>query len=95
MAAGSAGRSGMEHGAWRGLLTAMGWPYFVIRAQEWRKAAGITVPRGSDPKQATIRVVRALLPTLELVPDGCRVPHDGIADAAGLALAALGGKVRR
>lgn len=87
MNAGVAGRLGIEHGLWRMLLSAHGIPYEVLSPKEWRKRAGITVPKGSDPKAATIARVGALLPGLDLVLPGCRVAHDGLADAAGLALA--------
>ena len=90
MNAGVAGRLGIEHGLWRMLLSAHGVPYEVLAPKEWRKRAGIVVPKGGDPKAATIARVGALLPGLELVVPGCRVAHDGLADAAGLALAGGG-----
>lgn len=87
MSAGVAGHIGMEAGIWRALLTAWGWPYEVLRPQDWRKRAGITVGKGGDPKAATIAHVGRLLPGLDLYPGRKRVPHDGLADAAGMALA--------
>lgn len=90
MTAGTAGRLGIEHGAWRTLLACHGVPYEVLRPQAWRKRAGIVVPKGGDPKAATVARVRALLPGLDLTPGQVRTPHDGLADAAGLALAGGG-----
>ena len=87
MPASVAGRHGMEHALWRMLLAAHAVPYEVLRPQDWRKRAGITVAKGGDPKAATIAVVRARLPGLDLVPPRCSKAHDGLADAAGLALA--------
>lgn len=88
---GSSGQlSGMHVGAWLGLLAALGWPYRIERPQAWRKAAGIVVPKGADPKGATISTVMARLPDLDLTPGRIASPHTGIADAAGMALAARG-----
>lgn len=88
--ASSGQRSGMHVGAWLGLLSALGWPHEIIRAQAWRKLAGIVVSKGGDPKAATLSAVMARVPDLDLMPGAVRTPHDGIADAAGLALAARG-----
>jgi len=88
--ASSGQRSGMHVGAWLGLLAALGWPYEVIRPQSWRRLAGIVVPAKGDPKAATLSAVMARIPDLDLMPGAVRTPHDGIADAAGLALAARG-----
>lgn len=87
MNAGTAGRLGIEHGCWRTLLACHGVPYEVLRPQVWRKRAGIVVPQKGDPKVATVARVRALLPGLDLTPGRVTTPHDGLADAAGLALA--------
>ncbi len=123
--AGVAGRMGMDHMAWRMLLTVYGIPYEVLTGNGWRKRAGITIPtkrkvlkpdcsrRGFTGeydkaavvaykarvkkaatdhkkalKQASILHVSRLLPGLDLTPDRFRVPHDGLADAAGMAIAA-------
>jgi len=80
-------RTGANYGRICGVVGALGWPLHVWRPQAWRKAAGITVGRGSDPKAATIAAVSARLPEVDLLPGRCRKPHDGIADAAGIALA--------
>lgn len=87
MKASVAGRLGMEHALWRMLLAAHGVPYEVVAARDWRRRAGIVVGKGCDPKAATIAAVRARLPGLELVPARGSKAHDGLADAAGLALA--------
>jgi len=90
MSAGVAGRSGMEHACWRMLCAVHGVPYEVLAAKTWRKRAGIVVPRSSQPrkaaKAATIAKIRSLLPDLDLMPGAKRTAHDGLADAAGMAL---------
>lgn len=80
-------RTGANYGRICGVVEALGWPLHVMRPQAWRREAGISVPRGSDPKSATIAAVSARLPDVDLLPGRARKPHDGIADAAGLALA--------
>jgi hypothetical protein len=79
-------RTGANYGRICGVVGALGWPLHVVRPQAWRRAAGITVGRGSDPKAATIAAVSARLPEVDLLPGRCRKAHDGIADAAGIAL---------
>lgn len=81
-------RSGIGVGVWLGLLAALGWPCELAAPRAWRRAAGITVPKGGDPKAATLTVVLRRLPDLDLTPGRITVPHSGIYDAAGLALAA-------
>jgi len=88
MAASTAGRHGIEHGAWRGILAGLGWAHLVLSAQQWRPLARIKGPRSRDTKAATIAHVDALLPGLDLRPGKCTTDHDGLADAAGMALAA-------
>ena len=90
MPAGVAGRSGIEHGIWRALCAAHGWPVWLMGAKAWRKQAGIAGASGGDPKAETIAHVGRRLPGLDLYPPGKRIAHDGLADAAGMALAALG-----
>jgi crossover junction endodeoxyribonuclease RuvC len=80
-------RLGANFGRICGVVESLGWSVEYFRPREWRKRAGITIPRGGDPKAATIAAVSARLPEVDLIPGRLRVPHDGIADAAGLALA--------
>ena len=79
--------TGLNYGRILGAVETMGWPLHVLRAREWRKLAGITIGKGADPKAATIAEVSRRLPDLDLTPGRCRVAQDGIADAAGMALA--------
>ena len=79
--------TGLNYGRILGAVEAIGWPLHVLRAREWRKLAGITIGKGADPKAATIAEVSRRLPDLDPTPGRCRVAQDGIADAAGMALA--------
>ena len=86
---GSIFKTGHQFGIWCGILTTMGATYIILTAQKWRKVTGIVVPAKSDPKAATIAHVRRVLPSLDLVPTArSRNAHDGLADAAGMALCA-------
>lgn len=88
MNAGTAGRLGIEHGAWRGALAGLGWPFLVLKAIQWRPMAGIRSIDRRNVKRPTIDHVLGMLPGLDLRPGRCTTDHDGLADAAGMALAA-------
>lgn len=51
-------------------------PYHEVRPAIWKKALGLT-----SKKKDSITACRQLFPLLELVPTGCRIEHDGIAEA--------------
>ena len=84
-------RTGMGAGAIYAALLCHGVPHEVLTPQAWRKRAGISVMKGGDPKAATVAHVERVLPELDLLPGRLRVPHVGLADAAGMALAGLRG----
>ena len=88
MNAGTAGRLGIEHGAWRGALAGLGWPFLVLEAVRWRPMAGIRFTDRFNVKAPTVDHVEGLLPGLDLRPGRKVTDHDGLADAAGMALAA-------
>jgi crossover junction endodeoxyribonuclease RuvC len=82
------GRSGLtigrNHGRLEGLLVGIDAPYDLVTPQAWRRAMGL--PKRTDAekklrKAEAVEKCRRLLPGLQLIPDGCRVPNDGIADA--------------
>lgn len=77
--------TGINFGMLSAVVEIIGWPLYSVTAAAWRKAAQITT--GGDPKHATIRAVSQRLPEIDLTPGRCRVPQDGIADAAGMVLA--------
>ncbi|MGB7996548.1 hypothetical protein [Photobacterium halotolerans] len=73
---------GTGYGVVQGVLDSLAIPYRLITPQMWKKAilAGTT-----RDKEAAIGYVANRYPDLELTPPRCRVPHDGIADAACMA----------
>ncbi len=80
----SAFKYGRDYGKILGILDALGWPYETVPPAQWHRQIV-----GGDPSEGKARaaaVVAARLPDLELRPGRCRVPHDGIVDAACLAL---------
>jgi len=82
-----------EQGMWEGWLMAHMLPYRMVLprgANGWRKPLGrANFKRGEDPKVWTAEVVERMLPNLDARFDGrLRTYHDGVTDAAGMALAA-------
>jgi len=73
-----------DYGALLGILCALRLPHETVHPSTWH--AQLVGKRGGDPKARALEVVRQRLPLLQLVPPRCRVPHDGIVDAACLAL---------
>lgn len=51
-------------------------PYHEIRPAIWKKALGL-----SSRKLDSIGACRRIFPTVELVSEGCRTEHDGIAES--------------
>ena len=82
-----------EQGMWEGWLMAHGLPYRLCvprGANGWRKPLGrSSFKRGEDPKVWTAETVERMLPNLDARFDGkLRTYHDGVTDAAGMAIAA-------
>jgi len=75
---------GTSWGIWQGILAAMKIPYILVGPREWQKhvCGGL----GGDPKARARQAALAQLPQLNLRPGRCRTPHQGVADAACLAL---------
>lgn len=81
--AGNEFRFATGYGVIQGVLQALAIPYRLASPQAWKRR----VLAGTDwSKQAAIAHVQRTLPDLDLVPGKCRVPQDGLADAACLAL---------
>lgn len=73
---------GMGYGQLIGMCQATNIPYTLVTPQAWKKA----VLAGTDKsKEAAIAFCRREYPNVNLIPERCRVPHDGIADALCLA----------
>ncbi|KAB0668962.1 Holliday junction endonuclease [Oryzomonas sagensis] len=69
---------GKGYGEVLGILTALGAEIIEPTPQAWKKV----VLAGTDKsKDAAIQVAENLYPEINLVPKGCRKPHDGMADA--------------
>ena len=82
-----------EQGMWEGWLMAHELPYRLVLprgANGWRKPLGrANFKRGEDVKGWTAEVVERMLPNLDARFGGkLRTYHDGVTDAAGMALAA-------
>jgi hypothetical protein len=88
---------GRNHGRLEGLLAGLGCRFDRVTSRKWRKAMGLPQRPDSEKKLRKAEAVakcRRLLPDLRLIPDGCRVPQDGLADAglmAELARRTMGG----
>lgn len=73
---------GMGYGQLIGMCQTLELPFTLVTPQAWKKA----VLAGTDKsKEAAIAFCRREYPNVNLIPERCRVPHDGIADALCLA----------
>jgi len=79
--------TGYGYGLWVGIAAALGLPYLEVRPSAWTRA--ILPASGGKGKGRAIGVARARVPDLDLTPGRKRKPHDGLADAACLALYGL------
>lgn len=73
---------GMGFGAILGVLAALNVRVELVTPQAWKKAV---LAGTAKDKDAAIAYCRRAFPDINLVPVGCRVPHDGCADAICLA----------
>lgn len=69
---------GMGFGKVLGVLEALGVPLFLVSPQSWKKSVLRDTP---GDKAAAVAFCTQRWPDVELVPAGCRVPNDGMADA--------------
>jgi len=82
--------TGRGWGEWRMALVAASVPYVVANPQDWQQVVSPFAPPSPDPKVRSVGAERRVFGTsLNLLPGRCKKPHDGIADAAGLALFAF------
>ena len=77
---------GHGRGVWRGLLAGHGWHVLEPRPADWARALLKNIP-GEGKEKAIMRASQVA--GIQLIPAGCRVPQDGIADACCLALFGL------
>jgi len=73
---------GMGYGQLIGMCQALGLPYSLVRPQAWK---GKVLAGTQKDKDAAIAFCMREYPSVRLIPERCRVPHDGIADALCLA----------
>lgn len=79
---GSTFKFGMGYGQLIGMCQALALPYSLVRPQAWK--AKVLAGTQKD-KDAAIAFCTREYPAVRLIPERCRVPHDGIADALCLA----------
>ena len=90
----SQAKSARNQGVILGVLLGMMWETSIGKTHAgkggWRALAGVRkrAEDGGCIKAATIRTVKTALPGIDLQPGSCTTDQDGIADAAGMSLAA-------
>jgi len=67
---------GQGYGWIMGVLDAFEISYQTIEPRKWKAEFGL-----NSDKAQSIDICRKLFPAATLVPNGCRAPHDGIAEA--------------
>lgn len=70
---------GKGYGSWLGILSSFNIAYQEVTPQAWKKA----MLDGSDKgdKASSLNRATTLFPYVKLIPEGCRTPSDGIAEA--------------
>lgn len=69
---------GCGYGQLQGILAALDVPFYLVLPQAWKE---IVLANTKKDKAAAIAYCQRVYPGVSLVPKGCRVPHDGMADA--------------
>lgn len=75
--------TGRSFGLWEGILGALEIPFITVRPSVWVKSV-LTGVAGQG-KERSIKFAMQAFPFAELIPEGCRKPRDGRADALCLA----------
>jgi hypothetical protein len=73
--------TGLGGGLIWGLVVGLGLKYLRVHPKQWQSAM-LKWENGSDPKGRALTRAQSLFGRDKLIPDRCRVPHDGIVDAA-------------
>jgi hypothetical protein len=80
-------QTGRGFGQTEGVLSALGLPYLSVRPQEWQKDAGVARVH-KDPKANALAAAKSHWPDQDWrASSRCKVPHDGLVDAALIAFA--------
>jgi len=69
-------RYGAHFGIFETMAIMLQVPYHEVSPLIWKRSL-----RVSSNKQDSITACRKIFPKVELIPEGCRTPHDGIAEA--------------
>lgn len=78
--------TGFGFGLWQGILSALSIPFTVVRPQAWQKVMFEGINH-KDTKQASAVIASRLLPGVDWkASERSRTPHDGLTDAACIAL---------
>ncbi len=75
-------RFGTGWGMVRGVCAALGMPVVLVMPTQWKKQVLLGLPHDKD---GAVQFCASRWPQTDLVLSGCRVPHDGLADALCLA----------
>ena len=71
---------GQSFGWILGILDAFELSYQLVEPRKWKSEYSL-----NSDKQKSIEVAKMLFPKAELIPKGCRKPHDGVAESILLA----------
>lgn len=71
-------RFGTGWGMVRGVCAALGLPVVLVMPTQWKRRVLVGLPHDKD---GAIRFCTSRWPQADLILPGCRVPHDGLADA--------------
>ena len=69
---------GMGYGQVIGMCQTLKLPFALVTPQKWK---GVVLTGTAKDKDAAVAYCRREFPAVNLIPERCRVPHDGIADA--------------
>ncbi len=80
---------GKQFGALLALLKMAAFPHELVAPAKWQGMVHEDRAKVRDPKQRSLMAVRRLFPQESFLLPRCRVPHDGLVDAACIAWAGL------
>lgn len=73
---------GYNAGAIEGCISALAWPYQLVRPQLWQKMMHVGIHSAVDPKVKSLMAARRLFPKESFLASSRSIkPHDGIVDA--------------
>lgn len=72
---------GAQVGQICGIAYALGLQRHEYRPQAWQKIAHAGLPAKMEPKARSRAAASRFFPSFNVIPEGCRVQHDGVCDA--------------